>query len=55
MIVYTASRLGALVYVARNEKKNRSYIIGENNKDKNKNKNKNNNKKSNKENSTNYN
>jgi hypothetical protein len=29
MIAYTASRPGALVYVARNEKKSRGYAIGE--------------------------
>jgi hypothetical protein len=33
MIAYTASRLGVLVYVARNEKKNRSYAIGEDDED----------------------
>jgi hypothetical protein len=29
MIAYTASRQGALVYVARNEKQTRGYTIGE--------------------------
>jgi hypothetical protein len=33
MIAYTASRPGALVYVARNEKKSRGYAIGEDDED----------------------
>jgi hypothetical protein len=33
MIAYTASRQGALVYVARNEKKSRGYTIGEDDED----------------------
>jgi hypothetical protein len=33
MIAYTVSRPGALVYVARNEKKSRGYAIGEDDED----------------------
>ena len=33
MIAYTASRQGALVYVARSEKKSRGYTIGEDDED----------------------
>ena len=33
MIAYTASRQGALVYVARNEKKSQDYAIGEDDED----------------------
>jgi hypothetical protein len=36
IIVYTASRPSALVYVARNEKKSRGYAISEDNEDENK-------------------
>jgi hypothetical protein len=55
MIVYTASRPGALIYVARNKKKGRGYVIGENNEDKNENKDKNDNKESGEEDSADYN
>jgi hypothetical protein len=41
IIVYTASRPGALIYVARNKKKSRGYVIGENNEDKDEDENKN--------------
>jgi hypothetical protein len=37
--VYTASRPGALVYVARNEMKSRGYTIGENDEDEDENEN----------------
>jgi hypothetical protein len=39
VIVYTASRPGALVYVARNEKKSRGYTIGEDDEDEDENEN----------------
>jgi hypothetical protein len=52
MIAYTASRSGALIYVARNEKKSRGYAIGENNEDEDKDKN--DNRESGEENSINY-
>jgi hypothetical protein len=55
MIVYTASRPGALIYVARNKKKSRSYAIGENDEDKDEDKNKNDNRESGEENSADYN
>jgi Protein of unknown function (DUF3435) len=33
IIAYTASRPGALVYIARNEKRSRGYVIGEDDED----------------------
>lgn len=33
IIAYTASRPGALVYIARNEKRSQGYVINKNNED----------------------
>jgi hypothetical protein len=35
IIIYTASRPGALVYIARNEKRSRDYVIGKDDEDEN--------------------
>jgi hypothetical protein len=55
MIVYTASRPGALIYVARNKKKSQSYVIGENNEDKDEDEDRNDNRESGEENNADYN